>query len=186
MLITVVPSGTSPAGPRPQNQSQTQSQSNRIPARISASRALASPEHCCPGIAPTPTLGVALLPLALLMPGVGAHDVHDAAPADNLALFTHASNAGPNLHGTLRRAHCRPGRTSTWMVGDPKGHGRLARALKNSERRTGFTRGCLRSRIFFEPLPEILPGNPVRPPNRPGQNPPPPPEGPSAPRDRHR
>jgi hypothetical protein len=168
---------------------QTEFQSNRTPGCLSANRALPPPKHRWSGVAPT--LGTALLPLALpsypwrcLCRG-SAHTTYTTPRRRTILHFSH-------MRRTLARTFmARSGgptvdrwRTTTQTVGDPKGHGRLARALKNNERRTGFTRGCLGSRIFFEPC-RKLPGHPVRPPNRSGQNLPPPQEGPSALRDRH-
>jgi hypothetical protein len=40
-----------------------------------------------------------LLTLPLLMARIIAHNVHHAATADDLAVFTNPLNAGANLHG---------------------------------------------------------------------------------------
>jgi len=46
-------------------------------------------------------------PLPLLVTGIGAHDEYDASTPHDLALFTHATNAGANLH-TQARGDSRP------------------------------------------------------------------------------
>jgi hypothetical protein len=44
------------------------------------------------------------LPLPLLVARIGADDEHDAPPLDDLALFTHATNAGADLHVQTRKS----------------------------------------------------------------------------------
>lgn len=67
-------------------------------------------------------------PLPLLMAGIGADDEYDAAATDNLALFTHATDAGANLHTGARgggrpRLQSENGRTSgkPRSIGSEKG-----------------------------------------------------------------
>ena len=55
-------------------------------------------------------------PLPLLVAGIGADDEHDAAASNDLAFFTHATDAGANLHtrtrgGGLPRLQQKTGRT---------------------------------------------------------------------------
>lgn len=52
-------------------------------------------------------------PLPLLVPGVGADHEDDATAPDDLALFTHPTDAGADLHGRTRddgRGGLKPGR----------------------------------------------------------------------------
>jgi hypothetical protein len=45
------------------------------------------------------------LPLPLLVPRIGADDEHNAPPLDDFALFTHATNAGADLHVRTRKTN---------------------------------------------------------------------------------
>jgi len=68
----------------------------RFPVTIGLAPASTNHHHHPVTINPSP------LTLPLLVAGVRANDDHHATAADNLALITHAADAGANLHGQVR------------------------------------------------------------------------------------
>jgi len=68
----------------------------RFPASNSLAPASTKHHHHPVTINPSP------LTLPLFVAGVRANDDHHATAADNLALITHAADAGANLHGQVR------------------------------------------------------------------------------------
>ena len=75
------------------------------------------------------------------MPGIGAHHEHNAAAADDFALFTHATDAGANLHTGVRG----DGRPRLQLDQDDE-----RKASEYRRRAPRITRGALLVALFLQ------------------------------------